>query len=98
MKKLLIADDEEVLHSFYREVFSADYEIFQAFDGAEALMLAVGHHPDVMILDVMMPILDGRTVCRKLKGNAQTADIRIGMFAGNDEQYDRRVGFVGGLK
>ena len=93
MKKLLIADDEKVLHGFYSEIFSSRYEIIHAFDGAEALMLAVEHRPDIMILDIMMPLLDGRTVCRKIKGNERTAGTKIVMVSAKNDQHDRLLGF-----
>lgn len=92
-RRMLIADDDKTLHDLYSELFSEEYDILEAFDGAEALMLAVEHRPHIMILDVMMPVLDGRTVCHRLKRCSSTKDIKIVMVTGKDGQHDRRLGF-----
>ena len=92
-KKLLIADDDRQLCRMLSDFFSKDYDIICAFDGADALMLAVEHRPDLVFLDIMMPLLDGRTICKKLKENALTKDTCIVMITGKSEQYDRIVGF-----
>ena len=92
-KKLLIADDDEKIHQLYDDCFQGKFEIVHAYDGADALMLAVGHHPDLILLDIMMPMLDGRTICKKIKGNPMTKDIKIIMVTGKIEQTDRLVGF-----
>jgi len=91
-KTLLVADDDRTLHDFYREIFAEEFEILNAYDGAEALMMAVAYRPDVMILDVSMPLLDGRSLCSKLKKFPATQDVKIVMVTGKTSQYDRLVG------
>jgi DNA-binding response OmpR family regulator len=92
-KKLLIADDDESLHRLYGDSFGEEFEILHALDGADTLMLAVQHLPDIILLDITMPLLDGRTICRKIKGNPLTKDIKIVMITGKGEQHDRLLGF-----
>ena len=92
-KKLLIADDDETLHRLYGDSFSDEFEVLHALDGADTLMLAVQHLPDIILLDITMPLLDGRTICRKIKGNPLTKDIKIVMVTGKGEQHDRLLGF-----
>lgn len=92
-RKLLIADDDKRLHSLFEEYFREEFDIFHAFDGADTLMIAVEHRPDVILLDIMMPLLDGRTICRKIKKNPRTSAIKIVMVTGKSEQHDRIVGF-----
>ena len=92
-KKLLIADDDETLHRLYGDSFSEEFEVLHALDGADTLMLAVQHLPDIILLDITMPLLDGRTVCRKIKENPLTKDIKIIMVTGKGEQHDRLLGF-----
>jgi DNA-binding response OmpR family regulator len=92
-KKLLIADDDESLHRLYGDSFGEEFEILHALDGADTLMLAVQHLPAVILLDITMPLLDGRTICRKIKGNPLTKDIKIVMITGKGEQHDRLLGF-----
>ncbi len=92
-KKLLIADDDESLHRLYGDSFGEEFEILHALDGADTLMLAVQHLPAVILLDITMPLLDGRTICKKIKGNPLTKDIKIVMITGKGEQHDRLLGF-----
>ena len=92
-KKLLIADDDESLHRLYGDSFGEEFEVLHALDGADTLMLAVQHHPDIILLDITMPLLDGRTICGKIKGNPLTKDIKIVMVTGKGEQHDRLLGF-----
>jgi DNA-binding response OmpR family regulator len=92
-KKLLIADDDKLLHRMYADGLGEDYEILHAYDGADTLILAVEHRPDVILLDIMMPLLDGRTVCRKIKENARTKNCKVIIVTGRGEQSDRLVGF-----
>lgn len=92
-KKLLIADDDPKLHNLYPQYLGDGYEYLHAYDGVDTLILAVDQLPDLVILDVMMPLLDGRTVCKKLKSYPKTSHIRVVMVTGKDNQSDRIVGF-----
>jgi DNA-binding response OmpR family regulator len=78
------------------EFFADDFHIIKASDGAEALLLAVDRRPELIILDVNLPILDGRTVCSKLKGYDETKGIKIIMLTGRDDHNDRIIGFEAG--
>jgi DNA-binding response OmpR family regulator len=91
-RTLLIADDDRQIHKLFSGYFSADFELLHAYDGADALMLAAERHPDIVLLDVKMPILDGRTVCRKIRDNPRMKDVRIVMITGKGGEYDRLVG------
>ena len=92
-KKLLIADDDSLLHKMYGDAFGKEFEVLHAYDGAEALILAIEHRPALILLDILMPLLDGRTVCRKLKDHPATKDCKVIMVTGKGEQSDRLVGF-----
>jgi len=92
-KKLLIADDSHILHRVYAEYLGDEFEYLHAYDGADALILAVHEMPDLVILDLMMPLLDGRTICRKLKSHPATSGIKILMVTAKNTQSDRLVGF-----
>ena len=71
MKKLLIADDElymrTLLEQTLEEIETHDIEILIAEDGEEAVNMALTEHPQVILLDIMMPKLDGFQVCRRIK-------------------------------
>ena len=91
-RTLLIADDDRAIHKLFSGYFSPDFELLHAYDGADALMLAAERHPDIMLLDVKMPILDGRTVCKKIRDNPRMKNVRIVMITGKGGEYDRLVG------
>jgi DNA-binding response OmpR family regulator len=63
----LVVDDEEVIRRLVRTVLEADdFDVLEAADGYQALELAASEHPAVVVLDVMMPDLDGVEVCRRI--------------------------------
>lgn len=65
-KTILICEDDENLRQLIRVVIGAGYEVVEAGDGDEALALAAQHHPDLIILDLMMPRMSGFDVLRRL--------------------------------
>lgn len=92
-RKLLIADDSHLAHQVYQECLGERFEYLHAYDGVDALVAAVVELPHLLILDLMMPLLDGRTICRKLKSDARTSGIKIIIVTAKDTQSDRLVGF-----
>jgi DNA-binding response OmpR family regulator len=92
-RTILIAEDDRLLHQMYRDWLGDAHEVLSAYDGVDALIIAADRVPDLLVLDVIMPILDGRTVCSKLRGYAKTQGIRIVMVSGRDDQRDRLLGF-----
>ncbi len=92
--KVLIADDNERIHSLITDSLSSDqFDIIHAYDGKETLRLVEEQLPDLIILDIMMPLIDGRDICKKLKSEPVTKNIKIIMLTGKVEQHDRLVGF-----
>ena len=92
-KTLLIADDDRLMHELYPQYLGDGYEYLHAYNGVDALVLAVDQVPDLVILDVIMPGLDGREVCKKIKSYPKTKSIRVVMVTGKSDQSDRLVGF-----
>lgn len=93
MKKLLIADDEPGVRSLVRMTLESDaYEILEASNGDEALMLALEHRPELILLDVSMPGLSGLQVCRMLKENPSTSAISVVMLTSRSQDIDRAWG------
>jgi DNA-binding response OmpR family regulator len=95
-RTLLIIDDDRQMGDMLGEYFADDFHVLKAADGADALLLAVDRRPELIILDVNLPLLDGRTVCSKLKGYYGTKDIKIVMLSGRGDHNDRIVGFEAG--
>lgn len=92
-KKVLIADDNRMVHQLYTACFGEEFDLVHAYDGAEALVLAVDLMPDLILLDIMMPLLDGRAICKQLKKHEKTKKIVVVMVTAKDSQSDRLVGF-----
>jgi len=74
---LLLVEDERELRSYIAEHFSAEFEVLQAANGEEGLTLAMAHIPDLIISDVMMPIMDGIALCRRLSEELSTRQIPL---------------------
>jgi two-component system response regulator VicR len=91
----MLADDEPSIHAIVeRLAHENDYEYCAAFSGTEAIGAFAEHSPDIVILDVMMPGLDGYQVCRKLR--AQNADVPIILLTAKGDIVDKGVGFDAG--
>ena len=104
--RILIVDDNETNRDILRtRLRPQGYELMEASDGEEALSMTRRHHPDLILLDVMMPKVDGIAACRALKSDtdlpfipiilvtakADTKDIVAGLEAGADEYLTKPV-------
>lgn len=92
MNVLIVEDEADILQLLKYNVESAGFEVSTAEDGYEALSLARRQLPDLVLLDLMIPGLDGFEVCRELKRNAETKHIPIIMLTAKGEEIDRIVG------
>jgi DNA-binding response OmpR family regulator len=78
MKKVLVVEDDKFLANAYKAGFEGEgLEVSLAYDGEEALSMAQELHPDVIILDILIPKMDGFTVLQKLKENSELASIPV---------------------
>lgn len=92
-RKVLLADDDPSLRRLVGTTLgSQDFELLHAEDGDEALAVARREHPAVILLDVNMPRRNGFEVCRLLKADPETADIRIVMLTARGNDADRQLG------
>src|SRR5215831_3529761 len=95
--RILVVDDVEVNVRLLEAKLSSEYfTVITAATGAAALKLAQSEHPDIILLDVMMPEMDGFEVCRRLKADPQTADIPVVMVTALSEVSDRVRGLQAG--
>jgi DNA-binding response OmpR family regulator len=88
-KLLLVEDDETLLETLTFNLSREGYEVIRASDGVTALDLAREHAPDLIVLDVMLPGLDGLTVCRTLR---RETDVPIVLLTARTSEVDRIVG------
>ncbi|MFA6029186.1 MAG: response regulator [Elusimicrobiota bacterium] len=77
MKKILVVDDNTAFTELVEMVFSGEYEVLKAPDGQEGLRMAQTTHPDVILLDVMMPKVSGLEMLRQLQADPETRAIPI---------------------
>lgn len=95
MSKMLIVDDEEKIRAVVREYAEfEDFEVTEARDGMEAVNLCRENDFDIIIMDVMMPRLDGYSACKEIK---KVKDIPTIMLSARGEEYDKLFGFETGI-
>ena len=96
LKKILVVDDERFIRILLEETFGvlrkAGVEVLSAKDGNEALQLAMLERPDLVILDIMMPRIDGYEVCRRLREELALDDTYIIMLTAKGQSQDRLRG------
>lgn len=89
-KKVLIVDDEKNIVDILRfNLKKEGYDTLEAYDGEEAVDLALSQNPDLILLDIMLPKMDGFTVCRKLRQSIATP---ILMLTAKEEEVDKVLG------
>lgn len=90
MAKVLIVDDSEAhLYTMSKIVEGEGHEVITAGGGEEGVQAAITHHPDLILMDVVMPDLNGFQATRKISKNASTANIPIVMVTTKDQETDR---------
>ena len=94
--RLLLVDDEPTNLQVLRHVLQADYRLLFATDGARALQVAREQQPQLILLDIMMPGMDGYAVCRALKADPATAGIPVIFITALDDSQDETAGFDAG--
>ncbi|MBM3319774.1 MAG: response regulator [Candidatus Eisenbacteria bacterium] len=92
-KKILVVDDEVyILHILDFSLGAEGYEVLTAADGEEAVRLARTEKPDLIVLDIMMPKVDGFEACRRLKADPETSPIPVILLTAKGREVDRQVG------
>ncbi|MFC1718126.1 response regulator transcription factor [Candidatus Poribacteria bacterium] len=82
---LLVDDEPDIVETVSFMLQSRNYQVSVASGGQEGIEKARDEHPDLLLLDIMMPDIDGYDVCMKLKGDADTKDIPIIMLTAKGE-------------
>ena len=93
-ESILIIEDEQALVDILKYNLTREgYQVFAATDGANGLALAKDIVPDLVILDVMMPSIDGFEICRELRSSPETEQVRIMILTARGDALDEIVGF-----
>ncbi len=95
-KTILVVDDEETNIDILLEALGEDYDVSVAMDGEGALENVEEEQPDLILLDVMMPGMDGYEVCQKLKADSNTSQIPIIFISGKDSVEEKNKGLESG--
>ena len=95
-KKVLIVDDAETVVMMERMILGKDYDLVTARNGLEAVEKAVAEQPDLILLDVMMPLLGGIETCRQLREKAETREIPIIMVSTRSEMESVEASYKSG--
>jgi len=93
-KILIVEDDRSLADVVSYNLKQAGYEVLTAYDGQDGLIQAQLKTPDLIVLDVMLPVLDGFEVCRRLRADATTRDILVLMLTAKSEESDELIGFT----
>ncbi|MEQ1833236.1 MAG: response regulator [Candidatus Eisenbacteria bacterium] len=92
--KILVVDDEiYIVHILDFSLGMEGYEVVTALDGEQALEKARSEKPDLIVLDIMMPKLDGYETCKRLKADAETKDMPVILLSAKGRNVDQKVGF-----
>lgn len=100
-RKILVVDDEEAVRTLcsacIQHALGSEYEVLEAKDGEQALASAEKDDPDLILLDVMMPRVDGFEVCRRLKASPRTRDIPVVFLTalGQDKDVEKGLALGG---
>lgn len=96
-KKILIVDDEaDILDLLEYNLEKEGYEVIRAMDGEEAIAVAAKTKPDLILLDIMMPRLDGIETCRRLREIPTMEQVYVVFLTARSEEYSEVAGFEAG--
>jgi PleD family two-component response regulator len=95
-KKILIVDDSKTVLTLERTLLEPSYEVIEAHDGEQAIAKAKSERPDLILLDVVMPKLDGFETCKRLRALAETKTTPIIMVTSQTEAESVEAGYKHG--
>ena len=99
MKRILAVDDEpHILKLVSFSLKAGGFEVLEASDGLSAIEIARAEQPDLILMDVMMPVLDGYEACRRLRDDPATADIPVVMLTAKTQAGEQQAGLDSGAK
>ncbi len=91
-KKIVIADDEQDVRRLVSSMLGEEYIVLHATNGQEAIDAARSNKPDLILMDVMMPMVDGYTACHVIKTDRKTKVIPVVMLTGLGHNLNKKLG------
>ena len=93
MVRILLVEDDEMLHGMYSQKFTQEkFQVISAYNGAEGLEKAEKEKPDVILMDIIMPKMDGFVALKKIKQNKDLAKIPVIMLTNLGQEEDIKKG------
>ncbi len=90
-RTILIADDEANIRLLVGNLLGKDYVVHKAIDGAEAVAIARSRKPDLILMDIMMPKMDGYNACHEIKKDPVTKAIPVVMLTGLGHELNKKL-------
>lgn len=92
-KTVLLVEDDEMLNAMYKAKFEKEgYAVVTAFNGSEGLKMALANHPDIVLLDIIMPKMDGFAALKKMQKNDSTKAIPVILLTNLGQEEDIKKG------
>ncbi|MCD4812504.1 response regulator [bacterium] len=92
-KILIVEDEPDIMELIDVTLDSDDYELMKATDGEQGLNMGMTASPDLIVLDIMLPKMDGYEICRRLKGDRRTAGIPVVMLTAFGQKREIEEGY-----
>lgn len=93
---LLVVEDQEDIRNYISDSFSGSFKILTATNGQEGLKIATENLPDIVVSDIMMPVMDGIALCKALKEDLRTSHIPVILLTAKDTENDKTEGYFSG--
>jgi len=90
-RKILVADDELYIRLLVKDILEPEFTVLEASNGEEAVTIARNEQPDLVLMDILMPKLDGYTACYAIKNNELTKNIPVVMLTGVGHELNRQL-------
>jgi len=90
-QKILVADDELYIRLLVKDILEPEFTVVEASNGEEAVSVARAEQPDLVLMDILMPKLDGYTACYAIKNSEQTKNIPVVMLTGVGHELNRQL-------
>ncbi len=97
-KKVLIVDDELCVRQLVKRALGTECIVLEATDGGEAVNIARTEKPDLILMDILMPQMDGYTACHKIKKDKTTREIPVIMLTGIGHELNKKLSFEMGAE
>jgi len=90
-QKILVADDELYIRLLVKDILEPEFAVLEASNGEEAVSITRAEQPDLVLMDILMPKLDGYTACSAIKNNELTKDTPVVMLTGVGHELNKQL-------